>query len=109
MSREDSEACIVCGESILTDWNPHTCNDCGKGAFCLCCWSEHQGNGDRCSEAPAKAASMAPITKYPDAICKRCKGRGAVRVGMFSRRYRPCRCTMTEAEMKSRIAEGKRP
>lgn len=60
------------------------------------------------NEEPGNEGRFVPVNNLPNGSCQRCKGRGAVRAGMFSRRFRPCRCTMTEPQMKTRIAEGKR-
>lgn len=33
------------------------------------------------------------LDKLPDGTCRHCNGTGRKRAGMFSRRFKPCRCT----------------
>ena len=33
------------------------------------------------------------LDKLPEGTCRKCLGTGSVRAGMFSRRFKPCRCT----------------
>lgn len=64
MSELRYEYCDVCGSETgragVGDGSIF-CNDCGRGPLCEGCWSEHEGNPHRCSEAAAKAASVALI------------------------------------------------
>lgn len=36
---------------------------------------------------------LVSVENIPDATCKKCNGTGAVRKGMFSKRWKPCGCT----------------
>lgn len=33
------------------------------------------------------------LDQLPSGACRRCHGTGRMKAGMFSRRYKPCRCT----------------
>lgn len=41
-----------------------------------------------------KESDFVPIFRRPDGTCRRCNGTGSVRAGMFSRRFKPCRCVV---------------
>lgn len=45
-------------------------------------------------EIGAKPSDLVPVGRRPDGTCRRCNGTGAVRRGLFSKRFKPCRCTM---------------
>lgn len=34
-----------------------------------------------------------PVGHAPSAVCRKCGGTGAVRKGIFSKRFKPCICT----------------
>lgn len=40
-----------------------------------------------------KEGDIAMLDKLPDNGCRKCHGTGKRRAGMFSRRFKPCRCT----------------
>lgn len=40
-----------------------------------------------------KEGDFVPLLRLPDGTCAKCKGTGSVRAGLFSRRFKPCRCT----------------
>ncbi len=40
-----------------------------------------------------KESDFVPLMRLPDGTCAKCRGTGAVKAGMFSRRWKPCRCT----------------
>lgn len=41
----------------------------------------------------ADESDIAMLDKLPEGTCRKCHGGGAVKAGMFSRRFKPCRCT----------------
>lgn len=41
----------------------------------------------------ARPDDMVPIASQPAPTCKKCNGTGSVKAGMFSKRWKPCRCT----------------
>jgi len=41
----------------------------------------------------ADESDIAMLDKLPEGTCRKCNGTGAVKAGMFSRRFKPCRCT----------------
>ncbi len=46
--------------------------------------------GQRIGEDPTK---LVPLAKAPASDCRRCHGKGSVKAGLFSRRFKPCKCT----------------
>lgn len=34
-----------------------------------------------------------PVNHLPSPVCPKCKGTGAIRKGLFSKRFKPCKCT----------------
>jgi hypothetical protein len=57
----------------------------------------HPLNGRTLAELAAaengKVSDFVPVARHPDGTCRRCNGTGAVRRGLFSKRFKPCRCT----------------
>jgi hypothetical protein len=41
----------------------------------------------------AKTGDLVMLDKLPEGECRHCHGTGKRRAGMFSRRFKPCRCT----------------
>lgn len=41
--------------------------------------------------------NMVELGKLPDETCRKCGGKGYKRRGMFSKRFKPCECTKTNA------------
>jgi hypothetical protein len=41
-----------------------------------------------------KASDYVPVARHPDGTCKKCKGTGAVKRGLFSKRFKPCECVL---------------
>lgn len=35
-----------------------------------------------------------PVARPADGACPKCKGTGAVRRGLFSKRFKPCKCVL---------------
>ena len=50
----------------------------------------------------AKESDLVMLDKRPDGKCSRCGGTGRRRAGLFSRRYKPCRCTEAREEAGER-------
>lgn len=40
----------------------------------------------------AQRGDIVPVARQPDGKCAKCKGTGAIRRGLFSRRFKPCVC-----------------
>lgn len=40
----------------------------------------------------AQPGDLVPVARQADGVCPKCKGTGAVRRGMFSKRFKPCVC-----------------
>ncbi len=47
-----------------------------------------------------KPSDLVPVEGEPVPDCTKCKGTGRVRKGMFSRRWKPCKCTYTDQDHK---------
>jgi hypothetical protein len=41
----------------------------------------------------ADEGDIVMLDKLPEGTCRKCHGTGSARAGMFSRRFKPCRCT----------------
>ena len=48
-----------------------------------------------------KKKDLVTIDRMPDPDCKKCKGRGSRKAGLRSKRFKPCICTYSRAELKS--------
>lgn len=42
----------------------------------------------------AKRGDLVPVARPADGVCPKCKGTGAVRRGLFSKRFKPCECVL---------------
>ena len=40
----------------------------------------------------AQPGDLVPVARKSDGVCPKCKGTGAVRRGIFSKRFKPCVC-----------------
>lgn len=38
-----------------------------------------------------------PVARRPDGVCPKCKGTGAIRRGLSSKRFKPCECVAESA------------
>ena len=41
-----------------------------------------------------KPKDFVPVARRADGVCPKCKGTGAVRRGLFSKRFKPCECVL---------------
>lgn len=41
-----------------------------------------------------KPSDFVPVARKPDGVCPKCKGTGAIRRGLFSKRLKPCQCVL---------------
>ena len=41
----------------------------------------------------AEPSDVVMLDQLPSGACRRCHGTGRMKAGLFSRRYKPCRCT----------------
>lgn len=41
----------------------------------------------------AEDGDLVMLDKLPEGTCRKCRGTGSIRAGLFSRRFKPCRCT----------------
>lgn len=41
-----------------------------------------------------KPKDFVPVARHADGVCPKCKGTGAVRRGLFSKRFKPCECVL---------------
>ena len=41
-----------------------------------------------------KPKDFTPVARQADGVCPKCKGTGAVRRGLFSKRFKPCECVL---------------
>jgi hypothetical protein len=39
-------------------------------------------------------SDVVPLARRPDGVCKKCNGTGAIRRGLFSKRFKPCPCVL---------------
>lgn len=37
---------------------------------------------------------MIPVARLPVATCKKCRGKGSRKAGLFSKRFKPCECVL---------------
>lgn len=47
---------------------------------------------DLAKQYGGKASDWVPVERLPDGTCKLCNGRGSVKRGLNSKRFKPCRC-----------------
>lgn len=41
-----------------------------------------------------KVSDLIEIKRHADTTCKKCNGRGSIKRGFFSKRYKPCECVL---------------
>jgi hypothetical protein len=41
-----------------------------------------------------KPSDFVQVARHADGVCQKCKGTGAIKRGLFSRRFKPCSCVL---------------
>ena len=41
-----------------------------------------------------KVSDFVPVARQADGVCPKCKGTGARKRGLFSKRFKPCECVL---------------
>lgn len=49
---------------------------------------------DLAARLNARTEDLVEISKRPDHQCQKCKGKGFIKAGILSRRFKPCVCTL---------------
>ena len=48
---------------------------------------------------------LVPLDRLPSADCPKCKGKGRIKAGMQSKRFKPCKCTILKMLQEKREQE----